>query len=40
MSTWFFSIFKVINITSEAFYVTTCQFPKGKNNKDIINGDN
>jgi hypothetical protein len=39
MSVWFFGVFKVINITSEVFCVTTCQFPKGENAKDIIDGD-
>jgi hypothetical protein len=39
MSIWFFGVFKVINITSEVFCVTMCQFPKGENAKDIINGD-
>ena len=40
MSTWFFSVFKVINITSKAFCVTMCQFPKGENTNNIINADN
>jgi len=39
MSTWFFGVFKVINITGEAFCVATCQFPEGENADDIINAD-
>jgi hypothetical protein len=39
MSIWFFSVFKVINITSEAFCVAMCQFPKGENANNIINVD-
>ena len=39
MSIWFFGVFKVINITSEAFCVAMCQFPEGENANDIINAD-
>ena len=39
MSIWFFSVFKVINITGEAFCVAMCQFPEGENTDDIINAD-
>ena len=40
MSIQFFSVFKVINITSKAFYIAMCQFPKGENINNIINADN
>jgi hypothetical protein len=39
MFIWFFGIFKVINITSEAFYIAMCQFLKGENANNIINVD-
>jgi hypothetical protein len=40
MSIWFFGVFKVINITSEAFCVAMCQFLEGENTNNIINADN
>ena len=39
MSIWFFGVFKVFNITGEAFCVVMCQFPEGENANDIINAD-